>query len=325
MTTVPPPAPPPPLPPSAEPPSWPPPPPPGPPARPQLRRSRTDKVLGGVSGGLAEYSGVDALLWRVGFVALALAGGTGVAVYLLLWLLMPVGPVTYSSGYPAHPATPAERRVRPPAGPRSPVPGITIAALLIAVGLIALVDRVLGWDVAPVAYFGSALLVIGIGLVAAAFVGGRTARGGLIALGIVLSLATVTAASEPWRGIGGENGIGDQTYWEYDADMVQPSYSCGIGDCTLDLSGIDDLGDLDEAITTRLDAGVGDVRVILPRSADVRVTVDSGMGDVRIFGDDDRDGGFYPGVGGSSWADDGEAEFDLTINAGIGDVEVSRA
>src|SRR3712207_8100173 len=59
-----------------------------------------------------------------------------------------------------------------------------------------LVDRVLGWDVAPVAYFGSALLVVGIGLVAAAFVGGRTARGGLIALGIVLSLAIVTSRSE---------------------------------------------------------------------------------------------------------------------------------
>ena len=68
---------------------------PGPPARPQLRRSRTDKILGGVSGGLAEYSGIDALLWRVGFVALALAGGTGIVVYLLLWLLMPAGPAAY--------------------------------------------------------------------------------------------------------------------------------------------------------------------------------------------------------------------------------------
>src|SRR3954452_4708866 len=92
MTSAPPPLPP--APPPLDPPAWaPPPPPPGPPARPQLRRSRTDKILGGVSGGLAEYSGIDALLWRVGFVALALAGGTGVVVYLLLWLLMPAGPV----------------------------------------------------------------------------------------------------------------------------------------------------------------------------------------------------------------------------------------
>jgi phage shock protein PspC (stress-responsive transcriptional regulator) len=318
MTTAPPPAPPPPLPPSSDPPAWQPPP---PPVRPQLRRSRTDKVAGGVAGGLAEYSGIDALLWRVGFVALTLAGGTGLIVYLLLWLLMPVG-VTASYDATGYPSAPAERRVKPPAGPRSPVPGVTIAALLIAVGLIALVDNTI-WDVGPTAYFGSALLVVGLGLVAAAFVGGRSARGGLIALGIVLSLATVTSASEPWQ-YGGEDGIGDQLFREIDAEFVQPTYHCGVGDCTLDLSGIDDLDDLDEEITTRLDAGVGDVDVILPRSADVRVTVDTGLGSVEVFGEDGRSSGFFPGEGSRSWTDDGEPEFDLTINAGIGDVEVSR-
>src|SRR3954465_12595335 len=78
-------------------PAWepPPPPPPGPPVRAQLRRSSTDKMIGGVCGGLAEYSGIDPLLWRVGFVALALAGGSGVLVYLLLWLLMPSSPRPY--------------------------------------------------------------------------------------------------------------------------------------------------------------------------------------------------------------------------------------
>jgi phage shock protein C len=50
-------------------------------------------MVGGVSGGLAEYSGVDAVLWRVGFVGLTLAGGAGVVIYLLLWVLMPSGPL----------------------------------------------------------------------------------------------------------------------------------------------------------------------------------------------------------------------------------------
>src|ERR671928_206856 len=86
MTSAPPPAPP-----SADPPTGAYTPPPGPPVRPPLRRSRTDKVIGGVSGGLAEYSGIDTLLWRVGFVALTLAG-PGIPVYLLLWLFMPAGP-----------------------------------------------------------------------------------------------------------------------------------------------------------------------------------------------------------------------------------------
>jgi phage shock protein PspC (stress-responsive transcriptional regulator) len=316
MTTAPPPAPPPspppPLPPPVDPPSWqppPPPPPPGPPLRAQLRRSRTDKVIGGVSGGLAEYSGIDALLWRVGFVALTLAGGTGIIVYLLLWLLMPVG----------H-GTAIEKPPRPPAGPRSPVPGITMAALLIAVGLLAFASSAFGWETPARVFFGTALLIVGLGLVAAAFANGRTARGGLIAVGIVLSLATITAASEPWHA-GGENGIGDQTFHETDADSVQPVYDCGVGDCTLDLSGISDLGD---PITTRLDAGLGDVEVILPSSADVRVTVDPGIGDVRMFGQVDRNGGYFPGVGSRPWTDDGEPEINLTINAGIGDVEVSR-
>ena len=64
----------------------------GPTARPPLRRSRTDIMLGGVSGGLAEHTGIDALLWRVAFAGLTLAGGAGIPVYLVLWVLMPPAP-----------------------------------------------------------------------------------------------------------------------------------------------------------------------------------------------------------------------------------------
>jgi phage shock protein C len=62
-------------------------------AAPQLRRSGTEKMAGGVCGGLAEYSGVDPLLWRAGFVALTVLGGSGIPIYLLLWVLMPMGDV----------------------------------------------------------------------------------------------------------------------------------------------------------------------------------------------------------------------------------------
>jgi phage shock protein C len=64
-------------------------PPPASTARPELRRSGADRMAGGVCGGLAEYSAIDPLLWRVGFIGLTLAGGAGVLVYLLLWVLMP--------------------------------------------------------------------------------------------------------------------------------------------------------------------------------------------------------------------------------------------
>jgi phage shock protein PspC (stress-responsive transcriptional regulator) len=68
----------------------PPPPPPhaGPPAR-RLTRSTDDKVLTGLCGGLGRFFGVDPVIFRIAFVVLALAGGTGVLLYLAGWLLIP--------------------------------------------------------------------------------------------------------------------------------------------------------------------------------------------------------------------------------------------
>ncbi len=51
--------------------------------------ARQNGVLAGVCGGLAERFGISALIMRIIFVALTLLGGSGVFVYLLLWLLMP--------------------------------------------------------------------------------------------------------------------------------------------------------------------------------------------------------------------------------------------
>jgi len=54
-----------------------------------LRRSETNRMLGGVSGGLSEHTGIDVILFRVGFVVLTIAGGAGLLLYLVLWLLLP--------------------------------------------------------------------------------------------------------------------------------------------------------------------------------------------------------------------------------------------
>lgn len=55
----------------------------------QLYRSTTDKVVGGVAGGIAESFGWDPALVRLGFVLLALAHGSGLLLYLLLMLVLP--------------------------------------------------------------------------------------------------------------------------------------------------------------------------------------------------------------------------------------------
>ncbi len=55
----------------------------------RLYRSDTDKMLGGVCGGLAQYLDVDPTVIRLIFVLAALLGGHGILVYLILWLIMP--------------------------------------------------------------------------------------------------------------------------------------------------------------------------------------------------------------------------------------------
>lgn len=56
----------------------------------RLRRSRTDRMLGGVCGGLAESLGVDVTLLRIGLVALTVLGaGFGAVLYVAAWVLAP--------------------------------------------------------------------------------------------------------------------------------------------------------------------------------------------------------------------------------------------
>lgn len=56
----------------------------------RLRRSLTDRWVGGVCGGLSLTTGVDAWIWRLGFVLLALWGGSGLLIYLLMWIFVPL-------------------------------------------------------------------------------------------------------------------------------------------------------------------------------------------------------------------------------------------
>lgn len=54
-----------------------------------LHRSHNDKIIAGVCGGLAEYFGVDSTIVRLLFVLVVAFGGSGIVLYLLLWLIMP--------------------------------------------------------------------------------------------------------------------------------------------------------------------------------------------------------------------------------------------
>jgi phage shock protein C len=58
----------------------------------KLYRSKTNRQLAGVCGGLAEYFNLDATLIRVLFVILAVLGGSGIVLYLALWIIVPKEP-----------------------------------------------------------------------------------------------------------------------------------------------------------------------------------------------------------------------------------------
>ena len=54
-----------------------------------LRRSRGDRWIAGVCGGLAQATGADAWIWRLVFAALLLFGGAGLLIYVLFWIFVP--------------------------------------------------------------------------------------------------------------------------------------------------------------------------------------------------------------------------------------------
>jgi phage shock protein C len=76
----------------------------------RLLRSSTDKKLGGVCAGLADYLDMDVTLVRVLWLLVVLCGGTGILLYLILWLVLPLAPP------PVYVATPVQTPIVPQPG-----------------------------------------------------------------------------------------------------------------------------------------------------------------------------------------------------------------
>jgi phage shock protein C len=72
----------------------------------KLYRSRTDRFLGGVCGGLGEYFDIDTTVIRLAFVAMALLGGHGILVYLIALILIPLEPADVPSQAVIEPSEP---------------------------------------------------------------------------------------------------------------------------------------------------------------------------------------------------------------------------
>jgi len=72
----------------------------------RLMRSSTDKKLGGVCAGLAEYFDMDPTLVRILWLLVVLCGGTGILLYIILWLVLPLAPPQVAAPPQAPPQAP---------------------------------------------------------------------------------------------------------------------------------------------------------------------------------------------------------------------------
>ena len=58
----------------------------------RIYRSRKDKMIAGVCGGLAKYFGIDSTWMRLIFILFLIMGGSALLVYLIMWLIVPLEP-----------------------------------------------------------------------------------------------------------------------------------------------------------------------------------------------------------------------------------------
>ena len=123
----------------------------------RLYRSKTNKVVGGVAGGLADYFNIDVVLARVAFVLLAMFGGGGVLIYIVMWIAIP-SQSTYFKSQNHNNNTASgvddvdgqdnenafdEINTNKPV--KSSNTGLITGIILIFVGLIFLADRLMPW------------------------------------------------------------------------------------------------------------------------------------------------------------------------------------
>lgn len=203
----------------------------------------------------------------------------------------------------------------PPARePESHTGRAVLGLLLVVAGLVWLGERIDLFDVSLRYVLPVALLVVGLAVVALSF---RGNQGGLIGLGVVLTILSLLAALAPSGGIDG--GVGDRRY-EVDAmTELDTEYGLGMGNLVLDLSSLD----VEGRVEIEVDVGLGDLNVIVPSQVAVSITGEAGLGEVVIFGE--RSEGVSPS---GSYESDGfdSAEDAISIDASVflGSVEVSR-
>jgi phage shock protein PspC (stress-responsive transcriptional regulator)/predicted membrane protein len=277
----------------------------------ELRRSKSDRMIAGVSGGLGQYFDVNPVLYRVGFVVLTFFGGAGLLIYAACALVIP------SEGAKESIASDVLRnhRQRPFA-----LIGLGLAAIA-GIALLSHLTFNFHGDV-----FWVAVLLVGALLIwsqarGEAAPGEKTRRRRwpwivLAALGALIVAAAIAAAVVATTFARLAHGVGDKQFAPLTASALRHDYQVGVGSLRLDLSRVD----LPPGTTPiHVEAGIGHVRIIVPRDVSVRAKTHVTWGDAELLGHDESGHNVRADVGPE------DAELQLDTRVGIGQVEVDRA
>ncbi|NHC15461.1 PspC domain-containing protein [Motilibacter deserti] len=223
----------------------------------------------------------------------------------------------YSPPPPPPPVTPVPSP--PPDKPKEksgPLTLLTISAAAVVAGLVTLVCRAAGEEADVPLVLGSALAVLGLGLVVAVKWG---RAGGIVPVGVLLIVVLVLngIADNPVRG-----GVGDRTWAPVTAEAAQArEYRLGMGNATLDLRGLALDG---QRVDVEASLGVGELTVLVPDDVALEIDADvNAVGDLRLPGRPDDSGSDLSSTyADASGAGNGTLVLDLDVN--VGSLEVRR-
>jgi phage shock protein PspC (stress-responsive transcriptional regulator) len=224
----------------------------------------------------------------------------------------PLGAAPFAWDLP-EPAVPEPEEPEPPVKRRkSRIGTATVGIALVAA---AGMSFVMGGWITPQHIVGVVLAVLGLGMVAGAFLrGGR----GLIALAVPLSVAGLALTMvDP----DGYHGVGNLEARPVSVPAVRSEYVRSVGDVTVDLTRLPDTGSVETEVRTDF---AGDAEVILPANADVVLRCQADTGNVDCLGEQ-RDG-VDPEVELRDDGADGPGglQIELTVSTAAGNVEVRR-
>jgi phage shock protein PspC (stress-responsive transcriptional regulator) len=285
----------------------------------RLMRSRENRVIGGVCGGLGRYFGIDPVIFRIGAVALAFVGGAGLLLYLAALLLMPGddGSAVVAPG--------AQGRNRAlviggvvllllVAWPFLLGGGFLLGAVGIPIAILVGTGVVVWWlvsgegpsgdpkDILRRAALGIGVLVLCFVVFFGGFFAAAAGADWLVPAFVIAAGAAILAGAflKPVRwlvlpalalamaagtvaaaDIDLDGGVGDREYRPATSAELEDRYELGIGELIVDLRDTDlPAGD----VPLELDLGIGGARVIVPEDVCVATSADVGIGNVHLFG-----------------------------------------